>query len=170
MSSIDLSDYAGLFIFGLISACALLSYMNYKIDGGGSAGATALLSIVGMWISLGIVKLADFDDATPETVITISVVTIILPLIYSLAEIRSWASKRKTQAIKSRIHGLQVDLNCIENKLDYECKILNLISLLELCNANIQCIEQHPKLSAQKILINKAEGIKKTIAELSSQI
>ena len=163
MSNIDLSDYAGLFIFGLISACALLSYMNYKIDGSGSAGATVLLSIIGMWISLGIVKLAAFDDATPETVITISVVTLILPLIYSLVEIRGWVSKRK-------IHDLQMDLNCVESKLNYECKILDLISLLELCNANVQCIEQHPKLSSQKILICKAEGIKKTIAELSSQI
>lgn len=71
MSNIDLSDYAGLFIFGLISACALLSYMNYKIDGSGSAGVTALLSVVGMWISFGIVKLADFDDATPETVLNL---------------------------------------------------------------------------------------------------
>ena len=163
MSNIDLSDYAGLFIFGLISACALLSYMNYKIDGSGSAGATVLLSIIGMLISLGIVKLAAFDDATPETVITISVVTLILPLIYSLVEIRGWVSKRK-------IHDLQMDLNCVESKLNYECKILDLISLLELCNANVQCIEQHPKLSSQKILICKAEGIKKTIAELSSQI
>lgn len=170
MSNIDLSDYAGLFIFGLISACALLSYINYKIDGSGSAGATALLSIVGMWISLGIVKLADFDDATPETVITISVVTLILPLIYSLVEIRGWASKRKTQAIKSRIHDLQKDLNSIESKLNYECKILNLISLFEQCNVDVRCIEQHPKLSSQKMLITKAESIKKTIAELSSQI
>ena len=170
MSNIDLSDYAGLFIFGLISACALLSYMNYKINGSGSAGATVLLSIIGMWISLGIVKLAAFDDATPETVITISVVTLILPLIYSLVEIRGWVSKRKTQAIKRKIHDLQMDLNCVESKLNYECKKLDLISLLELCNANVQCIEQHPKLSSQKILICKAEGIKKTVAEISSQI
>ena len=95
MSNIDLSNYTGLFIFELISACTLLSYMNYKIDGSGSAGATALLSIIRMWISLVIVKLADFDDITPETVITVSIVTIILPLIYSLTEIRGWHQSTK---------------------------------------------------------------------------
>lgn len=170
MSNIDLSDYAGLFIFGLISICALLSYMNYKIDGSGSAGATALLSIVGMWISLGIVKLADFDDATSETAITICAVTLALPLIYSLVEIRGWASRRKTQAIKSRIQVLQTDLNYIESKLNYERKILNLISLLERCNADVGSIEQHQKFSSQKLLIKKADSIKKTIEDLSSQI
>lgn len=170
MSNIDLSDYAGLFIFGLISACALLSYMNYKIDGSGSAGVTALLSVVGMWISLGIVKLADFDDATPETVLTICVVTLVLPLIYSLVEIRGFVAKRKTQAAMNRLHALQTDLDCIESKLNYESKTLNLISLLEQCNADVCCIEQHPKLSSQKTLINRAEGIRKKIEELSSQL
>ena len=170
MSNIDLSEYAGLIILGLISVCALLSYINYMIDGRGSAGATVLLSGAGIWISLGIVKLAGFDDATPETVITISVVTLIFPLIYSLGEIQVWKSKRKTQAIKRRIHDLQTELNCIESKLNYERKILNLILLFEQCDVDVRCIEQHPKLSSQKMLINKAESIKKTIAELSSQI
>lgn len=81
-----------------------------------------------MYVEYG---LADFDDATLETVLTISVVTLVLSLIYSLVEIRGWASKRKSQAIKSRIRNLQTDWNCIKIKLNYGRKTLNLILLFE---------------------------------------
>ena len=97
MLNADLTAYAGLFILGIIVVCTVLYYLNYKIDGSNSVGVVVLLSFWGLFLSLGIVHIADFPDATPATVLTISICTIIFPLIYSISKLRGWVTQQKEE-------------------------------------------------------------------------
>ena len=106
MLNTDLTAYAGLFILGIIIVCTFLYYLNYKIDGNNSAGVVVLLAFFGLLLSLGIVHIADFPDATPATVLTISVCTITFPLLYSISEIRGWIAQQKGKGSESNIHLL----------------------------------------------------------------
>lgn len=90
MSNVDLSDYAGLLIFGIFTINILLAVAGYKINGKESAITSGVLAVIGMWIGLGIVNLMDFDDATPETVITIGISSVLLSSIYILCVISNW--------------------------------------------------------------------------------
>ena len=63
MPNVDLSDYAGLLIFGIFIINILLAVAGYKMNGKESAIASGALAVVGMWVGLGIVNLMDFDDA-----------------------------------------------------------------------------------------------------------
>ena len=84
MPNVDLSDYAGLLIFGIFIINILLAVAGYKMNGKESAIASGAWAVVGMWIGLGIVNLMDFDDATPETVITIGICSVLPSSIYIL--------------------------------------------------------------------------------------
>lgn len=106
MLNADLTAYAGLFILGIIVVCTVLYYLNYKIDGSNSVGVVVLLSFWGLFLSLGIVHIADFPDATPATVLTISICTIIFPLIYSISKLRGWVTQQKEEGSESNIHLL----------------------------------------------------------------
>ena len=106
MLNTDLTAYAGLFILGIIIVCAVLYYLNYKIDGSNSAGVVVLLAFFGLLLSLGIVHIADFPDATPATVLTISICTIIFPLLYSISEIRGWIAQQKEEGEESNMRLL----------------------------------------------------------------
>ena len=57
MPNVDLSDYAGLLIFGIFIINILLAVAGYKMNGKESAIASGVLAVVGMWIGLGIVNL-----------------------------------------------------------------------------------------------------------------
>ena len=170
MSKIDISDNAGLFIFGIVFICAILAFLNYKNDGRDGAIAIFLWAFVGMWISIGIINLANFDDATPEVVITTYIGAIGFPLIYTMLQTTRWISLRRIRKLKNKICNLQKELEDIESKLYREKNVLNLIKLLRNCCGDVDCFEQHPKLSSQKMLSDKADKLREKIEEISSKI
>lgn len=90
MHNVDLSYYAGLFIFGIFTINILLAVAGYKMKGKESAIASEVLAVIGMWIGLGIVKVMDFDNATPETVITLGIFLVLLSSIYILYVFSNW--------------------------------------------------------------------------------
>lgn len=50
MPNVDLSDYAGLLIFGIFIINILLAVAGYKMNGKESAIASGALAVVGMWV------------------------------------------------------------------------------------------------------------------------
>lgn len=106
MLDTDLTAYAGLFILGLIGICAALYYLNYKIKDRNSAMAVVGLSILGCFLSFVIIHIADFPDATPATVLTISICTIIFPLLYSFSMLRRWIAQKKEEGTESNMRQL----------------------------------------------------------------
>lgn len=170
MSNIDLSDYAGLIIVSIVAICAALAYFNYKVEGGSGAGITAMLAVIGGWISIGIVNMADFEDATPETVITISIGVLLLPLLYSAAEFREWKARQKVKRIQDKMLHLQNELKSIEEKINHEQTLIHFVELLKKCNEDVSCFENHPQLSNQRELLSSAEKIKQEIRSLSYEL
>ena len=76
----DLSNFAGIYILCIIGGGGLLAWGGYKMQGASGAGCSALLTVVGMWISIIIVDLNAFDDASLETVSTILICSPILSI------------------------------------------------------------------------------------------
>lgn len=106
-------DYAFLLICGIIAICVVLSYLSYKIDGSGSAIIAAGLSIGGAWISIGVVNVADFNDGSPETILTICIGTVTLPLIYNFFIFSQRASQKKRQKENYRLAEVGRKVNAI---------------------------------------------------------
>lgn len=82
MTSVDLSNYSGFFILGIIILATAFINIAYKFDGKTGAGISLMATILGCFLSIGIAKLLNFADATPEMVVTVCVGTIGLNLIY----------------------------------------------------------------------------------------
>lgn len=150
--------------------CAALAYFNYKVEGGSGAGITAMLAVIGGWLSIGIVNMADFDDATPETVVIISVGVLLLPLLYSATEFREWKARQKEQRIQVKMLYLQNELKSIEEKINHKQILIHLVDLLKKCNEDARCFENHPQLSNQRELLSSAEKIKQEMQSLSYEL
>lgn len=170
MSTLDLSAYAGLIIVSIVAICAALAYFNYKVEGGSGASITAMLAVIGTWISIGIVNMADFDDATPETAITISIGVLLLPLLYSAAEFREWKARQKVKRIHDKMLHLQNELKSIEEKINHEQPLIHFVDLLKKCDEDMSCFENHPQLTNQRELLSSAEKIKQEIRSLSYEL
>ncbi len=170
MTRVDLSDYAILIIIANIGICAALAYLNSRVGEKNGAGITGMLAVIGAWIALGIVKLAGFEDATPETVITLSVGILILPLIYSAGSLRNWVLQQKIKRLQNKKESLESQLNNIENQICHKRKTIKLTQLLGACGEDVSCLEKYPELIVQRDLMITAEKLRRDIDELSNEI
>lgn len=93
----DLTNYAPLFLFIMFGAIILFGIIAYKVSGKEGAITTAVLGFIGIWISLGIVKICGFQDASPETVITLIIGTDSFPAIYALYSFNKYIILKKEQ-------------------------------------------------------------------------
>ena len=161
----DLSSFAGIFILFILGGGILLGYSGYKMQGSAGAGASALLAILGLWVSLGIIKLCDFDDATPETVFTIMFFTLSPPSIYNISLFSKWKINKKNEKIREKIQCCENEIKSLEKDLNYLHTIFNLIILIKSCGGDLRDIENNKEIvEANKIneeIKNKRLEIKK---------
>lgn len=148
----DLSNFAGIYILCIIGGGGLLALGGYKMQGASGAGCSVLLSVVGMWISLIIVELNAFDDASIETVSTILLCSPILSIIYNLSLFPKWKINKKNEIIREKIQCFEKEINSLEKELDYCHTIVNLIGLIKKCGGDLCEIENNKEfVDASKI-------------------
>lgn len=170
MPNVDLSDYAGLLIFGIFIINILLAVVGYKMNGKESAIASGALAVVGMWIGLGIVKLMDFDDATPETVITIGICSVLPSCVYILFAFSSWLQKRKLEKLRQKENAYREELARLEQEISDRKTIFHLIQLINRCGCETEYFENHRELSDMNSITNAINMKKTQLKDISSQI
>lgn len=170
MSNVDLSDYAGLLIFGIFTINILLAVAGYKINGKESAITSGVLAVIGMWIGLGIVNLMDFDDATPETVITIGISSVLLSSIYILCVISNWLKKRKLEKLHQKENAYREEIAKLEQEISERKTIFHLIQLINCCGCETAYFENHRELSDMNRITNDINTKKAQLKDISSQI
>ena len=170
MSNVDLSDYAGLLIFGIFTVNILLAVAGYKMNGKESAITSGVLAVVGMWIGLGIVNLMDFDDATPETVITIGIFSVSPSIIYILCVISNWLKKRKLDKLHQKENAYREEIARLEQEISERKTMLHLIQLINHCGCETAYFENHRELSDMNRITNDINMKKAQLREISSQI
>lgn len=148
----DLSNFAGIYILCIIGGGGLLAWGGYKMQGASGAGCSVLLSVVGMWISLIVVELNAFDDASLETVSTILLCSPMLSIIYNLSLFPKWKINKKNEKIREKIQCFEKEINSLEKELDYRHTIVNLIGLIKKCGGDLREIEKNKEfVDASKI-------------------
>ena len=148
----DLSNFAGIYILCIIGGGGLLAWGGYKMQGASGAGCSALLTVVGMWISIIIVDLNAFDDASLETVSTILICSPILSIIYNLSLFSKWRINKKNQKIREKLQSIEKEIKSLEKELDYRQTIFNLIILIKTCGGDFREIESNKEfIEANKI-------------------
>lgn len=170
MPNVDLSDYAGLFIFGIFAINILLAGAGYKMNGKESAIISGALAVIGMWIGLGIVNLMDFDDATPETVITIGIFSVLLSSIYILYVISNWLKKRKLEKLHQKENAYREEIARLEQEISERKTIFHLIQLINCCGCETAYFENHRELSDMNRITNDINMKKAQLKDISSQI
>lgn len=170
MTHIDLSNYSGLFILGIIILSATFIYMAYKFDGKAGVGISLLATILGCFLSIGIVKSLNFEDATPETVVTVCVGTIGLNLIYISIRLFQFMKIKYKDQLKKEINILYHEISDLEKQIEQKKSVLNLIQLLEMCGGTMENIEQLDQLIDVRIIQNKINSNNKIIQYLSNKL
>jgi hypothetical protein len=170
MPGVDLSDYAGLFIFGIFAINVVIAVLGYKMNGKESAIASGTLAFLGMWIGLGIVKTMDFDDATPETVITIGVFSTLFSIIYIIYVFTKWLDKRKLLKLQQKQNYYQNELEKLEQEIVDRNHIYHLIQLINCCGCNTVYFEKHNELSDMSRITDEIKKKKAQLNDISSQI
>jgi hypothetical protein len=149
---LDLSNFAGIYILCIIGGGGLLAWGGYKMQGASGAGCSVLLSVVGMWISLIIVELNAFDDASIETVSTILLCSPMLSIIYNLSLFPKWKITKRNEKIREKIQCFEKEINSLEKELKYCHTIVNLIGLIKKCGGDLREIENNKEfVDASKI-------------------
>lgn len=169
MPDVDLSNYAGLFMFGIFSINIVLALWGYKMNGIESAIASGALAVIGMWIGLGIVNAMDFDDATPETVLTIGVFSILFSSIYTTYVFTKWLSEQKVLKIQQKLNGYQNELINLQKSMGERSSILHLIQLIKCCGCDTIFFEKHGELADMSRINDAIEKKKVQINDVSSQ-
>ena len=154
MPNVDLSDYAGLFIFGIFTINILLAVAGYKMNGKESAIASGVLAVIGMWSGLGIVKVMDFDDATPETVITLGIFSVLLSTIYILCVFSNWLKKSKLEKLQQKEKAYREEISRLEQEISERKNIFRLIQLINCCGCETAYFEKHSELSDMSRITN----------------
>ena len=113
------------------------------MQGTSGVGVSVVLAILGVWIASGIIKLCDFDDATPETVFTIMFFTLIPPSVYILSLFPKWKVNKKNDKIREKIQCIEKEIKSLEKELDYRHTIFNLIILITTCGGDLREIENN---------------------------
>ena len=166
----DLSDFAGLFIFCIIGGGIFLGYSGYKMQGRFGAGSSAALAIIGMWIALGIIKACDFDDGSSETVFTIMFCTLIPPSIYNLSLYSKWKTDKKNEEIRRKIQCCEQEIKSLEKELDYRSTIFNLITLIKKCGGDLCEIENNKEFIEAAKINQEITGKKTEIRQLQYEL
>lgn len=168
MPNVDLSDYAGLLIFGIFILNILLAVAGYKMNGKESAIASGAL--VGMWVGLGIVNLMDFNDATPETVITIGICSVLPSSVYILFAFSTWLQKRKLEKLRQKENAYREEISRLEQEISDRKTIFHLIQLINRCGCETVYFENHRELSDMNRIRNDINMKKAQLKDISSQI
>ena len=170
MPNVDLSDYAGLLIFGIIIIKILLAVAGYKMNGEGSAIVSGALAVVGMWVGLGLVNLMDFNDATPETVITIGICSVLPSSVYILFDFSTWLQKRKFEKLRQKENAYREEISRLEQEISDRKTIFHLIQLINRCGCETVYFENHRELSDMNRITNDINMKKAQLKDISSQI
>lgn len=170
MSDVDLSAYAGLFIIVIFTIDIICVVVGYKMNGIESAIASVILAIFGMWIGIGIVKVMDFDDATPETALTLGIFSVLFSCIYILYIFPKWLSKRKLEKLCQQESAYRAEIARLEQKISERKNIFHLIQLINYCGCETEYFERHSKLSDMSRIIDDINIKKAQLKEISSKI
>lgn len=170
MPDVDLSDYAGLFILGIIITNIVWVVVGYKMNGKESAIASGALAVLGMWIGLGIVKVMDFDDATPETVLTIGIFSVLFSSIYTLYVFSKLLSKRKLEKLQQKESAYRDEIARLEQDISERKSIFHLIQLINRCGCETAYFEKHSELSDMSRINDDINMKKAQLKDISSQI
>lgn len=170
MPNVDLSDYAGLFVFGIFTINILFAIAGYEMNGKESAIISGVLAVVGMWIGLGIVNLMGFNDVTPETVITIGIFPVLLSSIYILFDFFNWLKKRKLEKLHQNENAYREEIARLEQKISERKTIFLLIQLINCCGCETAYFENHRELSDMNHITNNINMKKAQLKDISLQI
>ena len=170
MPDVDLSNYAGSLVFGILVIGTFLAFLGYKLHGSIGAGVSIFLTIVGMFVSLGIVNTMKFEDASMETVLTIPICTLLPPTIYSIYLISKWAENKRNDKLRQKIYNCQQELSELEKQLNHRNALLNFITLIKSCDGDMTDVEQRVELLNAKNITDAIKNKKNKIQRLSSEI
>ena len=170
MPGVDLSDYAGLFILGIFAINVVIANLVYKMNGKKSAIASGTLAVLGIWIGFGIVKVMNFDDATPETFITIGVFSTLFSIIYIVYIFAKWLDNRKFIKLQQKQIYYQNELKKLEQEIVDRNHIYHLIQLINCCGCNTEYFEKRNEFSDMSQITNEIKKKKAQLNDISSQI
>lgn len=146
MPNADLTNYAGLIILCIIIAVALLSCLGHRLYPNIGAAVSIVSAIVGCFVSMGIVNVAGFEDASLESVLTISIGTFLLPVLYNIIVLINWYKGKRKDRLQKKITMYLQEKNELEKAIKHNHAIVNLLTLLKCCGGDTENIEQHERL------------------------
>jgi len=152
MANSVLGDYAMLFLIGIFAYVVFSACWCYSVDGSAGAFLSILLSIVGMWLSLHVVNLFDFQNASLETVLTTIFGTFLLPTIYNIRLARKCIMEERNSKIDIQPESYKQKMEWPNNQLDGRDRVQRLLLLLKYCNEDVTGMKN----------INEMMGVKQT--------
>lgn len=165
-----ISDNGPLFALLAIILCCLMGKIYNKVYGSGGFPVIALGSFIGVVVSLIIVKFAGFEDATPETIFTICIGILALPINQTIHAILDWQKINQYNMINRKINSLKEELACVQIKANENKIVLSFITLIKNCGGDTKEIEMNEKLKAQNELMRLEYDLKEEINVLSAKI
>lgn len=170
MTSVDLSNYSGFFILGIIILAIAFINIAYKFDGKAGAGISLMATILGAFLSIGVANSLEFADATPEMVVTVCAGTIGLPLIYISIRLFQYMRIKYKDKLKKEINILSQEISELEKQIERKKSVLNLIKLLKICGGTIENIEHLDQIIDVRIIQKKIKIKNKKIQRLSNKL
>ena len=166
MPNVDLSEFAGLLIISIIGICIFSIYLGKKASISQSYILPIVITLIGLAISGGIGKSADFDDGSPEVYITTIVCTVLPHIVYELFLLSAIIKEKRLNKINCRITEEQQRLNELHSLSKSRKDILKFLDLVELCGGNLASVRNHDRVSSDLDLLIKEKHIKANIDKL----
>ena len=111
-----------------------------------------------------------YADATPETVITIGICSVLPSSVYILFAFSSWLQKRKLEKLRQKENAYREEIARLEQEISDRKTVFHLIQLINRCGCETVYFENHRELSDMNRITNDINMKKAQLKDISSQI